>query len=93
MVQLLVVTLKLGNMLIEPTNKWTTQIARVHISSSTSRYTSNTQLPRLSYLNRAGSQQGINYAGADLKRVEAAVSPDYQYFMIATIDRYNTGYF
>lgn len=77
----------------KPKNKWTTQIARVHISSSTSRYTSNTQLPRLSYLNRAGSQQGINYAGADLKRVEAAVSPDYQYFMIATIDRYNTGYF
>lgn len=77
----------------KPKNGWTTQIARVHISSSTSSYTSNTQLPRLSYLNRAGYQQGINYAGADLKRVEAAVSPDYQYFMIATIDNSGRGYF
>lgn len=77
----------------KPKGDWTTQIARVHISSSTSEYRSNTALPRLSYLNRAGYQQGINYAGADLKRVEAAVSPDYQYFMVVTVDNYNTAYF
>ncbi|NRN73593.1 hypothetical protein IMAU80627_02153 [Lactobacillus helveticus] len=77
----------------KPKDGWTTQIARVHISSSTSEYTRNTQLPRLSYLNRAGYQQGINYAGADLHRVEASVSPDYQYFMIASIDNDNRGYF
>lgn len=77
----------------KPKNNWTTQIARVHISSTTSEYDSNTDLPRLSYLNRAGYQQGINYAGADLWRVEAAVSPDYQYFMIVTVDNSNKAYF
>lgn len=64
---------------------WTTQIARVHIPIS-SPVTSNTELPRLAYLNRAGYQQNINYAGKDMLRVEAAVTPDYQHLMIASID-------
>ncbi|WP_338934772.1 helveticin J family class III bacteriocin [Lactobacillus helveticus] len=65
---------------------WDRQIARVHIPNYNKIYY-NTDLPRLSYLNRGGSQQGINYAGADMLRAEAAVSPDYQYFMLATVDR------
>ena len=65
----------------------------MHISSSTSEYRSNTALPRLSYLKRAGYQQDINYAGANLKRVEAAVSPDYEYFMVVTVDDNDTAYF
>lgn len=71
---------------------WDRQIARVHIPNYNKIY-NNTDLPRLSYLNRAGYQQGINYAGADMLRAEAAVSPDYQYFMIATVDRSSNGYF
>lgn len=76
----------------KPKDGWTTQIARVHVPAGQT-YTSNTELPRLSYLNRAGYQQGINYAGSHLTRVEAAVSPDYQYFLIASIDDNNNGYF
>lgn len=64
---------------------WTKQIARVNIPYY-NKINNNTDLPRLSYLNRAGYQQGINYAGDDMLRVEAAVSPDYQYFMIASVD-------
>ncbi len=65
---------------------WDRQIARVHIPNYDKIYY-NTNLPRLSYLNRGGYQQGINYAGSNMLRAEAAVSPDYQYFMLATIDR------
>lgn len=65
---------------------WDRQIARVHIPNYNKIY-NNTDLPRLSYLNRGGYQQGINYAGADMLRAEAAVSPDYQYFMLATVDK------
>lgn len=71
---------------------WDKQIARVHIPQS-NKILENTDMPRLSYLNRAGYQQGINYAGSDMTRVEAAVSPDYQYFMIASVDKYGNGYF
>lgn len=74
------------------TTPWTTQIARIHVPTYT-QFKSNTDLPRLSYLNRAGSQQGMSYPGEDLERVEAAVSPDYEYFMIVTVDVNGTGYF
>ena len=63
---------------------WTTQIARVAVSGyQTQTFTNNTELPRLSYLNRAGSGYGdgsVAYPGKDLVRVEAAVSPNRQYF-------------
>lgn len=75
---------------------WTTQIARVRLDGSGQQYSSNTQLPRLSYLNRAGSGFGDNstvYPGAELERVEAAVSPDYSKLLIASIDIHHTGYF
>lgn len=71
---------------------WDKQIARVHIPITSKMY-NNTDLPRLSYLNRAGYQQGINYAGSNMERVEAAVTPDYEYFMIASVDTSGTGYF
>lgn len=75
---------------------WTTQIARVNLKAEQHEFNSNTQLPRLAYLNRAGSGLENNkmaYPGKDLVRVEAAVSPDRQHFLIATIDCNHTGYF
>lgn len=73
-------------------DNWTKQIARVHIPDGQKIYY-NTNLQRLSYLNRAGESYGIGYSGDDMARVEAAVSPDYQYFMIASGDVYHNGYF
>ncbi len=74
---------------------WTTQIARVAVSGyQTQTFTNNTDLPRLSYLNRAGSGYGsVAYHGKDLVRVEAAVSPNGQYFLIASIDNSHMGHF
>ncbi|WEV50838.1 helveticin J family class III bacteriocin [Lactobacillus sp. ESL0731] len=66
---------------------WATQIARVKVPSVATTYTTNTELPRLSNLANAG-----NYS-INLKRSEAAVSPDYTYFLVATTDLYNNGYF
>ncbi|QNQ80311.1 class III bacteriocin [Lactobacillus sp. PV034] len=69
---------------------WSTQIARVALNEAGSiTYNENTQLPRLSYLNRAG----IKYPGKNLVRVEAAISPNYQYFLLASIDKDHTGHF
>lgn len=69
---------------------WSTQIARVALNEAGGlTYNKNTQLPRLSYLNRAGKK----YPGKDLVRVEATISPNYQYFLVASIDKYHTGYF
>lgn len=70
---------------------WDRQIARVHIPIS-SKVLNNTDLPRLSYLNRAGSPY-ISYSGSEMLRAEAAVSAKYKYFMVATIDKSGNGYF
>lgn len=67
---------------------WTKQIARVHIPAGNIYY--NTNVPRLSYLNYAGD---MYYSGDEMKRVEAAVSSNYQYFMIASGDTSGNGYF
>lgn len=75
---------------------WDTQIARVTIpQNGTARYQSNTQMPRLSYMNRAGygANEEVPYPGRDLKRLEAAVSPDYQLFLVASIDFNHVGHF
>lgn len=73
---------------------WTKQIARVKFpSSGTASYHFNTEMPRLSYLNRAGQEFGISYAGANMKRVEAAVSPNYEDLLIASVDYSGNGYF
>ena len=76
---------------------WTTQIARVTVLGyQTQVFTNNTELPRLSYLNRAGAGYGDGstvYPGKDLVRVEATVSPNGHYFLIASIDINHTGYF
>lgn len=80
----------------KPTPKWDTQIARVDISSMGRVYYSNTDFPRLAYLNRAGDLRkpdGSTYAGSDMKRSEAAVSPDYSKFLVATVDNSGNGYF
>lgn len=68
-----------------------TQIARVSFNKHT--YKHNTELTRISNLNQAGSRFGINYNGNNLLRSEAAVSPNYQYFLIATVDTHGNGYF
>lgn len=65
---------------------WTIQITRVHIPDGTKIY-ENTKLPRLSHLNYAG---GFHI---DMKRVEAAVSPDYQSLLVASVDQTGNGYF
>lgn len=80
----------------KPGPKWDKQIARVDIKTIGKTYSSNTQLPRLAYLNRAGDgvkPDGSTYAGSDLKRAEAALSPDYSKFLLATVDNSNNGYF
>lgn len=68
---------------------WDTQIARVKIPGRAN-YDSNTELPRLSHLNLAG---GFGLSGADLDRSEAAVSPNYLYFLVSVIDKSGNGYF
>ena len=86
----------------EDSYAWDTQIARVQIPASQS-YSSNTSLPRLSYLNRAGIGKKIDqngnfrdtFTGNDLLRSEAAVSPgpNYDRFLLATVDTAGNGYF
>ncbi|BDR59969.1 helveticin J family class III bacteriocin [Lactobacillus xylocopicola] len=80
---------------------WASQIARVQIPDKTT-HTTNINLPRLSYLNRAGIGKKIDasgnfteetFTGKDLFRSEAAVSPDYTKFLLATIDTTGNGYF
>lgn len=71
-------------------DNWDTQIARVDINPIGQKFTSNTQMPRLAYLNRAGN---YTFAGTSLKRAEAAVSPDYSKFLLATVDKSGNGYF
>ncbi|WP_259337216.1 class III bacteriocin [Lactobacillus bombicola] len=75
-------------------HNWDIQIARVkYPSSGTRQYTSNTQLTRLSHINRAGWDHNNDYDGSLLKRVEAAVSPSYNRLLIASIDTNDNGYF
>lgn len=76
--------------------KWDTQIARIPFHAAY--YTHNTELPRISNLNAAGRNFGINYSGNDLIRAEAAVTPvtsdgRYKMLLIATVDKAGTGYF
>ncbi|BDR59857.1 helveticin J family class III bacteriocin [Lactobacillus xylocopicola] len=66
---------------------WATQIARVTIPPDTTTHYTNTDFPRLSHLSSAGNQE------IELRRAEAAVSPNYTYFLIATIDLDGNGYF
>ncbi|RVU71377.1 hypothetical protein EJK17_02755 [Lactobacillus xujianguonis] len=75
---------------------WDTQIARIDLANAPVQVDANTALPRLSYLNRAGSGFGdgsVAYPGKDLERLEAAVSPDYKKFLIASIDLNHVGHF
>lgn len=75
-------------------HNWDIQIARVkYPSSGTRQYTSNTQLTRLSHINRAGWDYNNDYDGDYLYRVEAAVSPNYDELLIASIDTDGNGYF
>lgn len=72
-------------------NKWASQIARVDIRYK-SYASSNTEFPRLAYLNRAGNPED-QCSGDEMKRAEVAVSPDYSMLLIATIENNGTGHF
>lgn len=75
---------------------WDTQIARLNLEQAPLQRDSNTQMPRLSYMNRAGATFGngqVQYAGSLYQRMEIAVSPDYKKFMVATIDLNHVGHF
>lgn len=74
---------------------WTTQIARLDFSQGKIVGRSNTDFPRLSYLNRAGAgyDDQVVYPGKNLQRVEAAVSPDQKQLLIATIGFDHAGHF
>lgn len=69
---------------------WAKQIARVDIRYSAGSHTSNTDFPRLAYLNRAGSNP---FSGDSMTHAEAAVSPDYSQFLIATVENGQIGHF
>lgn len=62
---------------------WDIQLARVKFPTTAS---SNTELTRLSHLNRVGSEQHVDFDGTYLLRTEAAVTPDYSKLMIVAID-------
>lgn len=70
--------------------KWDKQIARVDIKAQKGSHSSHLDFPRLAYLNRAGSHP---YPGENFVRAEAAVSPNHQKFLLATIDNSGNGYF
>lgn len=75
---------------------WDIQIARVDLDVYPIQHDSNTQMVRLSHLNRAGATYGdgsVQYEGKLYERMEAAVSPDLQTFLVATIDRNHVGHF
>ncbi|TSO25920.1 class III bacteriocin [Lactobacillus sp. LL6] len=75
---------------------WDTQIARVNLENAPLQVDSNTALPRLSYMNRAGYGYGDNSVpipGSQFERLEAAVSPDYKKFLVASIDVNHVGRF
>lgn len=69
-------------------DKWTTQIARVPYPSE---YTKNTEMVRISNLVEISNQD--DWHGQHIYRVEAAVSPDYQYLMLATVWTNQSGHF
>lgn len=75
---------------------WDTQIARLDLNNVPIQKTSNTQMPRLSHMNRAGATYGdgsVQFTGSLYERMEIAVSPDYQKFLVATIDLHHVGHF
>lgn len=69
-------------------DRWTTQIARVKYNSG--RVSNNTQMARISNLVEITNG---DWHGKHIKRVEAAVSPNYKYLMIATVWTDNSGHF
>lgn len=74
---------------------WTTQIARLDFSQGKIAAQSNTEFPRLSFLNRAGAgyDDRVVYPGKNLQRVEAAVSPNRRMLLLATIGFDHIGHF
>ncbi|BDR61078.1 helveticin J family class III bacteriocin [Lactobacillus xylocopicola] len=71
---------------------WAKQIARINIKTMGVAHSSNTAFPRIAYLNLAGYPED-RCTGAQMKRAEAAVSPKYHNFLIATVEYDGTGHF
>ncbi|MGQ5709596.1 helveticin J family class III bacteriocin [Lactobacillus sp. PSON] len=74
----------------KPVGSWCSQIARVDIVSDGVNHNSNLDFARIAWLSHAGK---MDYPGDDMVRSEAAVSPNYEKLLIATIDKAGTGYF
>lgn len=74
----------------DPDYHWAKQIARVDIRNSSTNHSSNTEFPRLAFLSYAGSSP---YSGKLMTHAEAATSPDYTKFLIATIENNHIGHF
>lgn len=72
---------------------WDKQVARVNIKENGGAHYSNTDFPRLAYLDRAGAEKDHCANPNDMERSEAAVSPSYSKFLIATIETDGTGHF
>lgn len=72
---------------------WDKQIARVDIRYNGGSHYSNTDFPRLAYLDRAGADEDHCATPDDMERSEAAVSPSYSKFLIATVETDGTGHF
>lgn len=71
---------------------WDTQIARITFGEH---HRNNTEMTRISNLNQAGRKFGLDYNGNNLVRSEVAVSPspNYNLFLVVTVDKAGTGYF
>lgn len=61
---------------------WTTEIGRVKFGNSTYQ---NSQIPRLTDINAASDDP--NYSSSQVKRVEAAASPNRKYLLIYSLQR------
>lgn len=70
-------------------SQWSIQIARVNIPGT---HTENLNMTRISNLVEI-SEDPEAWHGQHVKRVEAAVSPDYNYLLIATVWTNNSGHF
>lgn len=72
---------------------WAKQIARVNIKTKGGYHNSNTDFPRLAYLDRAGAEKDHCPTPDSMERAEAALSPSYDLFLLATVEKDGTGHF
>ena len=69
---------------------WAKQIARVDLGVVSKNHKSNTDFPRLAYLNRAGKTL---FVGDLMTHAEVAVSPDYRQLLLLTLENKQIAHF